>query len=230
MLLGKWLWERQVSWWAARWGTSRGKCVRVMSPTRTSTGGNSHCLDYRHMGCHLEGHTNWVTKAVPYPHTKIQINCSCKLLSLWLLLKGWSMLSLWLLSPSRSLTLENKRLSVLTVTPQRPPHCPPSIHTPLSSCSNLCCLPQDRGGSTESFQVQWVLWCVLAGKGQSPMAASVPNRGHQPQSTLQLPSKGQTLENAPSRSNCTISLPWTFCAFLCPSYWGNSHEKSNSVS
>lgn len=34
------------------------------------------------------------------------------------------------------------------------PDCPASIHTPLSSCPNLHCLPQDRGGSTGSFQVQ----------------------------------------------------------------------------
>lgn len=216
MLLGKWHWERQVSWWAGRQGTSRGKCVRMMSLTRTSSGGNSHCLDYRHVCCHLEGHTNWVTKAVPYPHTKIQMNCSCKLLSLWLLLKRWSMLSLWLLSPSTSLTLENKRLSVLTVIPRQPPHCPASIHTPLSSCSNLCCLPQNHGGSTESFQVQWVLWCFLAGKGQSPMAASVPNRGTSPEAPSSCHLKGKLWKMLHPEATALSHSPEPFVPFFVP--------------
>lgn len=146
MLLGKWLWETQVTAgelqgeeWAEVnvWGWCPWQ-EEAQEATSWTTG--TSVVTWRdtlgHWDCAIPSH-------------QIQMNCSRKLLHLWLLLKRWSLLSLWLLSPSTSLTLEHKSVSVLPVAPQQPPHCPASIHTALSSCSNLGCLPQDRGGSTE---------------------------------------------------------------------------------
>lgn len=221
MLLGKWLWERQVTAgglqgeeWAQvnvwRWCPSQEQAQEATSWTTGTC-----VVTWR------DTLTGWLRLC----HTltlKFRRIASCKLLPSWLLLKRWSMLSLWLLSPSTSLTLENKSVSVLTVTPQQPSHCPASIPHPwaaaptFAACSRIVEAPQRVSRFTEYFGVFWLAKDRASWLPQSQTGAPAL----QP---LQLPSKGQSLENAPSRNNCRISLPCTFCAFLCPSYWGNSH-------
>lgn len=208
---------------------SRGKCVSEIPLTRTSTGGNRHWLDYRHVCCHLqETLTGWLrlchTLTVKFrriaPASFFLYGCcwrdgACSACGCWALL-----------IPHSGKQETQRAHSDTTAAPSLPcqhPHAPEQLLQPLLPASGSWRLHREFPGSVSTL-------VSFGWQRTEPHGCLSPKQGHQPWSPLQLPSKGQTLENAPSRNNCSISLPWTFCAFLCPSYWGNSYEKSSSVS
>lgn len=120
------------------------------------------------------GGTHWVTKTVPYHHTKIRTNCSCT-------------------SPFMAAAEETEHAQPVVGETLHIPHsgkvsaCSQghhssltallaSIHTPLSSCFTACPRivegPQRVSKFSEYFGVFWL--------AKSPMAASVPNRSTSP--------------------------------------------------
>lgn len=205
--------------------TPRSNYVGMVPTTRTTTGGTA--AHWTTDTCALSPEwmntfTVWTNCAVPTCWTS---NRSFNLLGLlhssccreiW---KGCTSAYGYWASPHPSHW--KTRASVCPQHQSSPLRPPASTHTSLSGCPNLSCPSEERGGTTEGFQVQWALCCLSAGRGRSPVVTPARGRGK---------AEVQTWENAPSRNNCGISLACSFCAFLCPIYCGNLHEKSNSVS
>lgn len=159
-----------------------------------------------------EGHAYHVNRTVPYPQTKIQMDLSCKLLHLlysccWRdgACLQWMHLSLLLLSFSTPFTLENKSISVPTMTSTKPPPSPCQYPHPfwadaltLAACAKSVEAPWRVSRFSEHFAT------FQQAEDRAPQSSQP--QAERPAQQLPLPTaspaKMQTFINTPSRNNC----------------------------